>query len=294
MSSSTPLIGVAAAMVAQETTPSQPPSPAIFNQFSLTDRVALITGANGGLGLETALAFLEAGARAVYCVDLPEHPSKSWTAVKEYVAAMGLTGRLEYAQGDVTVQQAIWDIAEHIGDKEGRLDVCVAGAGIVDKDGKASTLDYVAEDYSKVIDVDLKGVLYTAQAAGRQMRRFGMPGSIILVASIFGLMAMRDFKIMGYYTSKGGVVQMARALAVELAPQKIRVNSIAPGFISTAITNTAIGGRKETEERIKNQAPMERIGEPHEIRGPMIWLASDASSFSTGSNIEVSGGVTAW
>lgn len=151
MSSRIPsLIGVAAALAAKGSTPTQPPSPTVFQQFALADRVALITGANGGLGLETALAYLEAGARAVYCVDLPEQPSATWVDVKEYVVAMGLTGRLEYVQGDVTNQQMIWDIANDIGDKEGRLDVCVAGAGIVDKKGKASTLDYVAEDYSKV------------------------------------------------------------------------------------------------------------------------------------------------
>ena len=150
MANTSAVIGVAAAVAAHNSPRPEPPMPEIFKQFALADRVALITGANGGLGLETAQAFLEAGARAAYCVDLPEHPSATWSAVKEYVAAMGLNGRLEYVQGDVANQDKIWDIANKIGDAEGRLDVCVAGAGIVDKDGKASTLDYRAADYDKV------------------------------------------------------------------------------------------------------------------------------------------------
>ena len=111
-------------------------------------RVALVTGGNSGLGLEAALAFLEAGARAVYCIDLPTQPSDAWTAVKEYVKATGLTGRLEYVQGDVTGQQVMWDIAQDICDKEGRLDVCVAAAGI--SDTAVSPLDYTAKDCDKV------------------------------------------------------------------------------------------------------------------------------------------------
>ena len=114
----------------------------------LTGRVALVTGGNGGPGLEAALAFLEAGARVVYCIDLPTQPSDVWTTVKEYAAATGLQGRLEYVQGDVTAQQTMWNIAQEIGDKEGRLDVCVAGAGITDK--ATPPLDYAAADYDKV------------------------------------------------------------------------------------------------------------------------------------------------
>lgn len=207
MASSDPLIGVAAALAARGTAPTQLTTPAIYQQFSLTDRVALITGGNGGLGLEAALAFLEAGARAVYCVDLPAQPSETWSAVQKYATATGLQGRLEYVQGDVTGQQVMWDIAQKIGDKEGRLDVCVAGAGISDKD--TPPLEYLAKDYDKVsvefgpelcrlslirvqiIDINLKGVLYTAQAAGRQMTRFGMPGSIILMASVAGSIATK-------------------------------------------------------------------------------------------------------
>ncbi|KZV76236.1 sorbose reductase sou1 [Peniophora sp. CONT] len=292
MYSSEPLIGVAAALAARGTTPAKPTTPAIYQQFSLPDRVALITGGNSGLGLEAALAFLEAGARAVYCVDLPTQPSEAWSAVKEYAAATGLKGRLEYVQGDVTGQNAMWDIAQEIGDKEGRLDVCVASAGISDK--AAPPLEYLAEDYDKIIDINLKGVLYTAQAAGRQMTRFGTPGSIILLASVAGLIGVKGLFMTGYYASKGGVVNLMRSLAVELAEKNIRVNSLSPGFMSTPMVTTPIAKSQEVEEFFRKQNPVQRIGNPYEIRGPMVWLASDASSFSTGSNIEVSGGHTAW
>ncbi|VDC04602.1 unnamed protein product [Peniophora sp. CBMAI 1063] len=291
MTSTQPLIGVAAALAAKNSTPAKPTTPAIYQQFSLTDRVALITGGNGGLGLEAALAYLEAGARAVYCVDLPAQPSEAWSAVKEYATAIGLQGRLEYVQGDVTVQKAMWDIAQDIGDKEGRMDVCVAGAGITDR--ATPPLDYAAADYDKIIDVNLKGVLYSAQAAGRQMTRFGTPGSIILIASVAGLIATKGLLMTGYYASKGGVINLMRALAVELAEKNIRVNSLSPGFIWTPMVSGAVSKNGATGEFFKSQNPMKRIGEPHEIRGPMVWLASDASSYSTGSNIEVSGGYTA-
>ena len=125
--------------------------PTLFShEFSLADRVALVSGGNRGLGLEMALALIEAGARAVYCVDLPKHPGKEWTKVKEYASQMkGLpsSGRLEYISADVRDQAAMWKIGETVGDKEGRLDVCVAAAGILKS--HTDCLEYPAKQFQE-------------------------------------------------------------------------------------------------------------------------------------------------
>jgi short chain dehydrogenase len=127
--------------------------PTIWDEFALKDRVALVSGANRGLGLEMALVLIEAGARAVYCVDLPAQPGSDWVAVSEYVKRMVGTdgakgGRLEYVSADVRDQTAMWKIGEEIGNREGRMDVCVAAAGIL----KAHTdcLEYPGEEFEEV------------------------------------------------------------------------------------------------------------------------------------------------
>ena len=128
--------------------------PTLWDEFSLRDRVAIVSGANRGLGLEMALTLVEAGARVVYCVDLPAQPGEEWAAVAEYVKRIGsgndggVGGRLEYVSADVRDQKAMWRIGKEIGDREGRMDVCVAAAGIL----RAHTdcLEYPAEEFEEV------------------------------------------------------------------------------------------------------------------------------------------------
>jgi short chain dehydrogenase len=128
--------------------------PTIWNEFALKDRVALVSGANRGLGLEMALVLIEAGARAVYCVDLPAQPGNDWAAVSEYVKRMVGTGggakggRLEYISADVRDQKAMWKIGEEIGNREGRMDVCVAAAGILKE--HTDCLEYPGEEFEEV------------------------------------------------------------------------------------------------------------------------------------------------
>ena len=207
--SSSPLgpVGVAAALAAGT---DRVVRPTIWDEFALRDRVAIVSGGNRGLGLEMALVLIEAGSRAVYCVDLPAQPGKEWVAVREYVKRMdeegGGGGRLEYVSADVRDQKAMWRIGEEIGDREGRMDVCVAAAGILK--AHRDCLEYPGDEFEEVrvflfcktgdelirgafffvqvMNVNTNGVLFTAQAAGRQMVRFGNKGSIILIASMSG------------------------------------------------------------------------------------------------------------
>ncbi|KAI0824970.1 hypothetical protein BC628DRAFT_1376802 [Trametes gibbosa] len=274
---------------------SQKPTPALFqSEFSLADKVALVTGANRGLGLEGALALAEAGARAVYCVDVANAPSAEFTKVQKFAAHMhGTQGgsRLEYLCVDVGDQEKMWKLGKTIGDKEGRMDVCFGAAGI---SGDALESLYIPETtLQQILNVNLKGALYTAQAAGQQMARFGNGGSIVMVASIVANVSM-NIGITSYEMAKSGVQQMARSLACELAPQGIRVNTISPGIFQTPMVDVFFRDDPATAKGIRDRAAMKRAGAPREVRGAVVWLASDASSFCTGIDVVVDGGHRAW
>ncbi|KAJ7246121.1 hypothetical protein B0H12DRAFT_1203387 [Mycena haematopus] len=264
--------------------------------FSLSDRVALVTGGHRGIGLEMALALAEAGA-VVYCLDLPAEPDQQWRKVQQFASALPAlddqkkAGRLEYISGDVTDQKAMWAVVEGIVDKEGRIDICMANAGMLHG---AECLEYPAEDFRKVLDVNVSGVLFTAQAAGRQMERLGIAGSIVLTASMSGTITNPNQHWVAYNTSKSAVLQLTRSLACELAPKKIRVNSISPGYIFTNMTRDFLETQPGLEAKLSAQNPMGRFGSPDELRGVTLWLASDASTFCTGSDIKVDGGQCAW
>ncbi|KAF9010282.1 NAD-binding protein [Cyathus striatus] len=295
MSISSKPVGVAAALAGIS------PARTALAEFSLIDRVALVTGAQRGIGLEMALALAEAGA-VVYCLDLPPNPDEAWHKVQAYAAGLPAVptpqgerkGRMEYLKADVTNQEEMWNIAQVIAKKEGRLDVCVANAGIL---GGAECLDYEAQAFKKIIDVNVNGVLFTAQAAGKQMARLGTPGSIIMTGSMSGSIAnkaSRDQHWLAYNTSKSAVLQMARSMACELGKSGIRVNSISPGYIYTQMTKDFLDPRPELMTEWSSQNPLGRLGRPDELRGVTLWLASDASTFCTGSDIIVDGGHRAW
>ncbi|CAL1704091.1 unnamed protein product [Somion occarium] len=287
-------LGVNAALKWSPTDP--PPRPTLFpHEFSLSDRVALVSGANRGLGLEMALALIEAGARAVYCVDLPKTAGEEWHKVKEYAKNMkgkGGEGRLEYLHANVTDQEAMWKIGETVGSREGRLDVGIAAAGVLKE--HTDCLEYPAKQFREVIDVNVNGVLFTAQAAGRQMAKFGNGGSLILIASMSGSITNKDHAWVSYNSSKSAVLQMARSMACELGPKRIRVNTLSPGHIYTTMTAAYLDKQPHLLAKWASLNPMGRIGRPDELRGVVTWLASDASTFCTGSDILVDGGHHAW
>ncbi|KAI6011318.1 hypothetical protein EDC04DRAFT_2871099 [Pisolithus marmoratus] len=285
------LLGIEAALEAQAN-PSIQPRPKIFDEFSLTDRVALVSGGNRGIGLETAIALCEAGARVVYCFDLPEKPSEVFLASQDYVYKLGNNSRLEYFSADVRDQRLLWKKAEEIGDREQRLDICVAAAGIAKP--TIDCLEYPAETFKEIIDVNINGVFFTAQAAGRQMARFGRGGSIIMVASVLGSVAAQAHGVVSYSSSKSAVLQMARSMACELGNKKIRVNTLSPGYIHTQMTGAILDKRPDILDEWSRLNPFGRIGRPDELRGTVTWLASDASTFCTGSNVVVDGGHCAW
>ncbi|KAG2146936.1 uncharacterized protein EDB93DRAFT_1148134 [Suillus bovinus] len=263
-----------------------------LGDFSLTDRVAIVTGGNRGLGLEAALALSTAGSRVVYCLDLPENPGEDWNAARQSVEKLEGAGRLKYVTNDVRDQKKLLKTVEEIATEEGRMDICVAVAGI--SGALKSCLEFTEEELEEVYAVNLKGVFFSAQAAARQMHRFQTPGSIILMGSVAGSVALKRTPALPYNTSKAAVINMARVMACELAQKNIRVNSLSPGYIETPMTTAAISAQPEFQTIWSEESFMNRLGKPHELRGVVTWLASDASSFCTGSNIIVDGGYTAW
>ncbi|KAF5381931.1 hypothetical protein D9757_007548 [Collybiopsis confluens] len=276
-------IGVEAAVHAKSD-PGFLPKSKILDEFKLTDRVGIVSGGARGLGLEMAMALCEAGARAIYCFDIHKQPSEEWEAVRDYVAKLEHGARLEYVSIDVTNQKAVWESADKIGDKEGRMDVCIAAAGVLKPE--KDVLEYPAEEFAeatKVMGINVDGVLFTAQAAGRQMRRFGNKGSIILIASMSGSITNHGHAWVAYNTSKSAVLQMARSMACELGEAGIRVNSLSPGHIYTKMTAQYLDAKPHLLDKWSNLNPLGRIGRTDEVRGVIAWLASDASTFCTGS-----------
>ncbi|GLB35318.1 putative NAD-binding protein [Lyophyllum shimeji] len=253
------------------------PRPRILDESSLKDRVGVVTGGHRGLGLEMALVLCELEARAVYCFDLPAEPSEEWESTQQYVRRMNNGSRLEYVSPD--------------GRANGRLHRRCRDCETVGGEG---CLECPATEFQEVLDVDTCGVFLTAQAAGRQMVRFGNPGSIILIASIAGNVAMKGEFLVAYKTSKSAVLQMSRSIACELADKGIRVNTVSPGFFRSPMTKATFDRSPDVLRRWSEGSPIGRFARPDELRGVIAWLASDASSFCTGSDIIVDGGYRVW
>ena len=243
--------------------------------FSLEGRRALVTGSAGGLGKAIAVALAAAGAEVVG-TDIAEEGNRR---VASTVGGTAVTL-------DVSDQEAVEAAVEDIRGRMGPIDVLVNSAGI---GGRGTAADYPADLLARVIDVNVKGSLYMCQAVGRGMIERGR-GSIVNIASIGGMVAFPGS--VGYQTSKGGVVQMTRALAVEWAPSGVRVNAIAPGHIGTALVRRQWEVEPHLKDFFLTRTPMGTLGTPADVAGPVVFLAGDAAAMITGQIIAVDGGYT--
>ncbi|KAJ4374126.1 hypothetical protein N0V83_002867 [Neocucurbitaria cava] len=257
-------------------------------EFSLANKVVLVSGAARGLGLTQAEALLEAGAK-VYALDRLPEPSPDFHTVAEKAKKLGTS--LEYRQIDVREVEALHKIVEEIADKEGRLDGLIAAAGIQQE---TPALEYTAEDANRMFSVNITGVMMTAQAAAKQMIKFGNGGSIVLIASMSGSVANRGLICSAYNASKAGVIQLGRNLASEWGMHNIRVNTISPGYIVTAMVEELFKQYPERKVEWPTQNMLGRLSAPKEYRGAAVFLISDASSFMTGSDLRMDGGHAAW
>lgn len=246
----------------------------------LQDRVALVTGAGQGNGRAIARGLARAGA-TVAVTDLNEANAQ---AVAREIREAG--GRAAAWRQDVTSAEDCERVAQAIAAEFGALHVLVNNAGIIIREGLDSPK--VAANLARTLDVNVMGSFHPTHACLPALRR--SRGTVINVASIAATSGIPG--VVGYSPSKGAVKQMTQALAVELARDGIRVNAIAPGVIETPMT-ASTREAPEKLERFMSRTPMGRVGQPEELVGPVVFLASDMASYVTGVTLPVDGGFLA-
>ena len=247
----------------------------------LSGTAALVTGASSGNGRAIALRFAEEGA-SVTVADVREDPRLGGEPTHELIAAAG--GDAQYVETDVTDVDALRAAVQVTVDEYGSLDVMVNNAGV---ERQLPIEEATEEDFAWLMDINLKGVYFGCQAAIEQMLDQADGGSIVNMSSIAGIRGLANSSL--YCTSKGGVTNLTRELAVEHGENDIRVNALNPGFIETAMTMED----GETASGILDQTPLGRAGQPDEVADAALFLASDESSFVTGHNLVMDGGFTA-
>jgi NAD(P)-dependent dehydrogenase (short-subunit alcohol dehydrogenase family) len=251
--------------------------------FDLTDRVVIVTGAARGLGRSLALGLADQGAQVV-ASDIDTTGARA-TADSIFHAA----GQATSAAVDVADPESCDALVRHAISTFGRVDALVNDAAI---DIVEPTEAITDEGWSRVIAVDLSGVLHMSRAVVRQMLAQERGGSIVNISSIASTIAIPG--LASYSAAKGGVNQLTRVMAVELATRGIRVNAIAPGYLENVMQGLAGEHAKpETEERIQSHTPMRRRARLSELLGPVTFLLSDAASYVTGAILFVDGGYSA-
>ncbi|WP_321343044.1 SDR family NAD(P)-dependent oxidoreductase [Breoghania sp.] len=244
----------------------------------LEGRRILITGASSGLGAHFARLCAQNGARVAIAARRADRLQALIGELREAGAEDAVSLPLDVSD-EVAVKACLRDAADALGG----LDTLVNNAGMA---SEGLSLDHSIEDFDAVLSVNLRGVWLMATEAGRHWRESGTPGAIINIASVLGLRVAPG--VAPYAISKAGVVQLTKAMALELARFNIRVNAIAPGYFSTEI-NEGFFETAQGQAMLK-RIPMRRTGEMQELDAPFLLLASDASSFMTGAIIPVDGG----
>ena len=244
----------------------------------LDHRVAIVTGGAGGIGFETAKALKECGAKVVI-VDINQKKGE------EAAAALGV----EFIQGDLTQSARVREIAAQVKKAYGSIDIAFNNAGVCNNVASEEQSD---EDWLRVININLNSVYYCCREFGKVMLAQGK-GSIINTASMSGIVSNIPQPQSAYNTSKAAVIMLTKSLAGEWAKRGVRVNSVSPGYIGTDMTKRGMAN-EEWRKVWLECTPMGRVGEPSEVASAVVFLASDASSYFTGSNLVMDGGYTCW
>jgi NAD(P)-dependent dehydrogenase (short-subunit alcohol dehydrogenase family) len=250
-----------------------------MNNFNLDKKTAYVTGGASGIGKAVALGLAANGAD-VAIVDI--NPEAGATVVKE-IQKMGR--RSIFISCDVTNPEDVDVMVNRIVSKWGKLDIAFNNAGIC-INVAAEEMSY--EQWKKVIDINLSGVFLTSQAAGKVMIK-QKGGVIINTASMSGHIVNTPQPQSAYNASKAAVIMLTKSLAVEWAPHNVRVNSLSPGYIATEMTLSA---PKEWRDRWTDLTPANRMGNPEELVGAILYMVSDTSSYTTGMDLVVDGAFT--
>jgi glucose 1-dehydrogenase len=241
----------------------------------LNGKVALVTGASQGIGLACATRLLADGAR-VMLADVKAEGAR---------AAEKLGAQAAFFQADVSIKAEVEALVAETLARFGRIDVLVNNAGVTHA---ADFLDLDEDDFDRVLRINLKSMFLCGQAVARAMVANGWQGSIINMSSVNAELAIPNQ--VPYVVSKGGVNQLTRVMALNLAPHGIRVNGIGPGTILTELAKQAVLGSEQARHTILSRTPLGRCGEPEEIGALASFLAGEDSSYMTGQTLYADGG----
>jgi NAD(P)-dependent dehydrogenase (short-subunit alcohol dehydrogenase family) len=246
--------------------------------FKLENQIVIVTGGGQGIGFEIAQAMRASGAYLIIA-------EANQTSGEQ--AAQSLEG--DFIQTDVTNSGSVKSMVSEVVKKHGRIDCIVNNAGICRNTPSEDVSD---DEWRLVMSVDLDGVFYCCREVGKHMLERGA-GSIVNIGSMSGIISNHPQPQSAYNAAKAGVIHLTKSLAGEWAARGVRVNSISPGYIGTAMTKAALEN-PEWRDIWLSSTPMGRLGEPAEVAAIAVFLASPASSFMTGSDVVVDGGYTSW
>jgi NAD(P)-dependent dehydrogenase (short-subunit alcohol dehydrogenase family) len=257
----------------------------LLDIFSLRGHVAIVTGASSGLGVECAKALAIAGADVAVAARRGDRLGKfALELASDYrIRAIGI-------ETDITDDSHLDRLVEKTRSELGLCDILINNAGI-SPTGRAENLS--RETWDNAMATNLTAPMMLAQRVARGLIEARKPGRIINMSSIYGVVASSIYRLSAYSATKAGLGNLTRQLAVEWAPYGILVNAIAPGWIPTEATEAGMA-KPANRERMERATPLGRLGRPEELRGAVIYLASAASSYVTGTVLSVDGGYASW
>ena len=245
------------------------------NVFSLEGKLALITGGGSGIGFDIAQCMIEAGARVVI-TGRREH------ALAESIEILGKSA--QYVVNDVTELNALEGLVEHIETHIGPIDILVNNAGI---NMKKPALEVSDDDFQRIVHTNLNSVFALTRSCARRMIE-RQKGSILMISSMAAYYGID--RVVAYAASKSGVEGMVKVLASEFSKFNVRINAIAPGFIETAMMQTAMSSDPDRMNKALSRTPMGKFGKPDDIGWAAVFLASEAARYITGASLPVDGG----
>ena len=247
-----------------------------LNVFRLDGKIAIVTGASSGIGAQTVKLFSSLGAKVIAAA---RREDRLHDLANQYPNVMAV-------KCDVGVEADCKNVVDTVINEYGKIDILINNAGISDP---IPALEEDLDQFKRVIQIDLISCFHLAQLCAQHMETQETGGAIVNVASIHGFVGSSPNNQPGYTAAKGGLINLTRELALEWARHGIRVNAIAPGYISTELTDEMIAG-ESGRKWIERNTPMRRPGEVNELDGAMLLLASDAGSYITGETIAIDGG----
>lgn len=259
----------------------EPGAKDFLKQFRLEGKVAVVTGGAGGLGFAMSEGLCSVGLQGIAIIDVQS--DSGLKAIKVLEASYNV--KAKFYKLDIRDEKAVEDTIEEIVNEFGHIDIFLNSAGVADL---VHSTDYPIEKFRRVVEINLNGTFIMATSIARKMLKQNIKGSIIFIASMSGSIVNFPNPQSAYNASKAAVKHLAKSLAVEWAWKGIRVNTISPGYMDTPLNRSYTQLFDEWTYR----TPIGRLGKPEELVGACLWLASDSSSFCTGSDILIDGGYT--